>query len=245
MTNMAGSNRPEIEGQNTQDAASVTISTNASWPDKGPSAGESPTAADGSVADKRSVPSPDRAQVDCQPSLAPMADQLARIEGAVSSISTTINDRLQYDQAKEAAFNRLYADLDAERARLAGEPLKPILRDLIRLYDHFQEAIRTNVESRQCLEMFREGLLEVLSRAGVEPIIADGAKFSRSTQSIRSVQPTADPNEDWTIAEVAKDGFLYRGQVLRPQQVIVRRIKVPLSPPPETPNTSADCRQAT
>ena len=100
--------------------------------------------------------------------------RLQRVEEKIDFLQSMVEKRLLYDKAKETAFDRLYADLDRERKNVAGEFLKPILRDIIQFYDHVVEAARQHPEIEELLGMLREGLLEVLYRADVEPIEVSG-----------------------------------------------------------------------
>ena len=151
--------------------------------------------------------------------------RLQRVEERIDSLHSMVEKRLLYDKAKETAFDRLYADLDRERKNVAGEFLKPILRDILQFYDHVVEAARQHPEVEELLGMLREGLLEVLYRADVEPIQVISDKFDRKLQCVKRVEATENEHEDWTVAEVIRDGFRLGGRVLRPQQVVVRRFK--------------------
>jgi molecular chaperone GrpE len=151
--------------------------------------------------------------------------RLQRLEEKIDSLHSMVEKRLLYDKAKETAFDRLYADLDRERKNVAGEFLKPILRDILQFYDHVVEAARQHPDVEELLGMLREGLLEVLYRADVEPIDVISDKFDRKLQCVKRVEATEKEHEDWTVAEVIRDGFRQGDSVLRPQQVVVRRFK--------------------
>ena len=152
-----------------------------------------------------------------------IAGRLDRIEASVESLHRIMDERLRYDDAKEAAFNRLYKDLDEQRKQSAGDPFRPVLRDLAMLHDHIVEAVRQHPEEAEALEIIREGLMEVLYRANVEPIECGKNRYDRSLQQIKRVEKTSDPAADWTVSEVLRQGFRFGEQVLRPQQVVVRR----------------------
>ncbi len=148
----------------------------------------------------------------------------------------TLDERLQYDTAKEEAFNRLYVELDAERKKNAGEGLKPVVRDLVLLHDHILEAIEQDPEAASALEMVRLGLLEVLSRAGAEALgPPPDSRFDRNRQSVKRVAKTDVPELDWTVTQVLREGFVFNGTVLRPQQVEVQRFSKPLGAPTAGP----------
>ena len=156
---------------------------------------------------------------------AKLAPALEAIEEKIGSLGSMIERRLLYDEAKEKAFDRLYAELDRERKNVSGEFVKPILRDLVLLYDHIEEALRQAPDDSTSLEFLREGLLEVLYRANVEPIARSDPKFNRSLQCVKRVVATPDEQQDWIVTEILQEGFLFGDTVLRPQQVVVQRFK--------------------
>jgi molecular chaperone GrpE len=156
-----------------------------------------------------------------------LCERLDRLEQTLQTITQAFQQRLRYDEAKEVAFNRLYAELDEQRRKLANEPVKPILRDLILLYDHVVEAIRSPGEGVAAIEFIQAGLLEVLSRANVDPIEVTESRFDRSQQCVARVERTAEPAQDWMVVEVLKQGFRLGDVVLRPQHVVVQRFQQP------------------
>lgn len=177
-----------------------------------------------------SAAAPDSTAAERPPETRPAAEgaagiaaRLDRLEESVRSLHRIMDERLRYDDAKEAAFHRLYKDLDEQRKQSAGEPLRPILRDLVMLYDQIVEAVRQHPQEAAALEILREGLLEVLYRANVEPIECGENRYDRSRQQITRVEKTPDPAADWTVAEVLRQGFCFGERVLRPQHVVVRR----------------------
>lgn len=163
----------------------------------------------------------------CVDSLTGAGEALGRIEQRVAHLCEVLDARFLYDSAKEDAFNRLYAELDDERAKAAGEELRPLLRDLVRVVDHIEEALRCSPEAAEPLQTVFQALDEVLYRADVERVEASpGQPFDRATQAVRRVLETDDPERDWQVAESLAAGFRFKGRMLRPQQVVVRRLKV-------------------
>ncbi|MBU0641079.1 MAG: nucleotide exchange factor GrpE [Planctomycetes bacterium] len=159
------------------------------------------------------------------PDATALSRQLNGIQRILDEFQGHLLDRLRYDDAKEKAFDRLYAELDELKKDRAGESLKPLLRDLTLLYDHIAEAARQSPAASQTLDVIREGLLEVLYRADVEPVAVTTGRFDRSIQYAARVVAADHEEQDWTVAEVLKDGFSFRGILLRPQHVVVRRFR--------------------
>jgi molecular chaperone GrpE (heat shock protein) len=180
--------------------------------------------ADGATADETPVPGG---------FMAALSERLDPIEQSVHALRQTVDERLRYDDAKEAAFNRLYAELEEQKKRASGESLRPLLRDLVMLYDHIMDALGQHPDEAESLDLIRQSLLEVLYRMNVEPIECRLERYDRSLQQVRRVEKTVDLDSDWTVAQVLRDGFRFGDVILRPQQVVVRRYEGPAGGPRE------------
>jgi molecular chaperone GrpE len=73
------------------------------------------------------------------------------------------------------------------------------------------------------VDMVARKLMKSLSAAGLEKVEPLNAKFDPSLQEAVSTEPAASPDEDDTIAAVFQPGYLFKGQLLRPAQVVVRK----------------------
>src|SRR5581483_11953555 len=60
----------------------------------------------------------------------------------VTALRQVIEERLTYDRVKEEAFNRLYAEVEEVRQERSFQQLRPLLMDLILLYDRIEMGIR-------------------------------------------------------------------------------------------------------
>jgi molecular chaperone GrpE len=63
-------------------------------------------------------------------------------------------------------------------------------------------------------------LVDSLTRAGLEPIEADGAKFDPNVHQALDTQPTEEQEED-TILQVYQKGYKFKGTLLRAAMVKV------------------------
>lgn len=124
---------------------------------------------------------------------------------------------------------------------------KPIIRDLISLYDdlstihrQMQEAVEEACPAPGSMEsalldrlktvaMNVEHncgfLLEVLARLEVTPVAAVTGKLDMRTQRVTSVEVAGEPGEDGDIVRTLKLGFMWKGRIMRPEEVVIKKWK--------------------
>lgn len=161
------------------------------------------------------------------------------LDARVLQLSELFQSRLAYDKAKEEAFDKLYAELDALKKNAALDYIKPLLLDLILLYDRMEHARRLaadaqGIVSTEVLQSFIHELLEVLYRREVSLIEAGPSSFDYNHQKAIGVVDVTDPAEHQRIHKVVRRGFRLGERTLRPEEVIVCRVPAPqLSGKPE------------
>lgn len=173
------------------------------------------------------------------PSIAALSTALQRISTQLDALTGVVDARLSYDKAKEKAFERLYAELDSVKKNTALENIKPLLLDLILLYDRMEHAQRAAVDTEgtdgstqvDMLKSFIDELLEVLSRREVRLMEVLASTFDCSQQRAIGAEEVTDPAQHEQIARVVRRGFHLGNSLLRPEDVIVRRlVKHPRTP---------------
>lgn len=149
-------------------------------------------------------------------------EQLAAIRG-----SEGINQKL---------FDSLHAELLKYRDNFLHESLqKPFIHDLVHLYDHLTslwEQLRSAAEEkgkrgsiaqwRDNLENAIHSLVEILHRFEVKEI-EPREVFDRTYHRAISYEPADFPEEDGRIVMRVRRGFIWRGKLIRPEEVIVKR----------------------
>ena len=154
------------------------------------------------------------------------SDRLEAIEARLATIEQLIDKRLRYDAAKEKAFDVLYEKMRQYESDFQATLKRDLIRSLLLLYDNMvktEEALATIPEAQQRVADLREELLNALYIQEVEPMGALGEFYDKQKQQAIRVIPTDDPAEDGKVEQVVREGFLWAGKVLRPQQVIIRR----------------------
>lgn len=140
----------------------------------------------------------------------------------------TVNQRL---------FDSLHEELIKYRDNFLHESLqKPFIRDLVILFDdlsallsQLESAVEANEGKRGALAQWRDNLengihslTEILHRMEVSEI-EPKEMVDRAFHRVVSFEPADFAEEDGRIVMRVKRGFLWRDQVLRPEEVVAKR----------------------
>jgi molecular chaperone GrpE (heat shock protein) len=147
---------------------------------------------------------------------------LADMSADLTALRSVLAERLSYDDTKEEAFRQLYEDLERFRALAGAAQNKPVLIDVILLLDRVEKGVEAKPED-EFVASIRDELSELLARRGVSAISPPGDGFDPQLQRAVGTRPTRDEAAHNTVAEVARTGYEYEGQVLRAAEVIVYR----------------------
>jgi len=140
------------------------------------------------------------------------------------------------ESVNQQLFDSLHAELLKYRDNFLHESLqKPFIHDLVYLYDHLnglcdqlttaaqEKAKRGRVSQwRDNLENAIHSLVEILHRFEVREI-EPRERVDRAFHRVISFEPADFPEEDGTIVMRVKRGFVWRGKLIRPEEVIAKR----------------------
>lgn len=125
---------------------------------------------------------------------------------------------------------RALADFDNYRRRAERDRTEyiqfaamEIVRELLPVLDDFQRALKVetaDAEYAKGIELIYQRLLEILKKAGLEPIDAAGKPFDPNRQQAVDRVHT-DEFEDQTVLEEYQSGYNFKGKLLRPAMVKV------------------------
>src|SRR5256886_1037855 len=161
---------------------------------------------------------------------AAFAEQFRKIDEQLTSIRNT-------ESVNQQLFDSLHAELLKYRDNFLHESLqKPFIHDLVYLYDHLnglcdqlinvadEKGKRSRVSQwRDNLENAIHSLVEILHRFDVKEI--EPREFlDRACHRVISYEPADFPEEDGTIIMRVKRGFVWRGKLIRPEEVIAKRL---------------------
>jgi molecular chaperone GrpE len=154
---------------------------------------------------------------------------LGELRSELVLLRTVVQQRLSYDQVKEEAFERLYAELDGYKKNATFEQVRPLYLDLVLLLDRI-EILRADAAGGDAsqvvaslLDSIRDELLEALARREVEVMRRDSAEFDPSYQRAVGAVPVADRALHNMVERVVRRGFAWRDRVIRAEEVYVRR----------------------
>lgn len=158
-----------------------------------------------------------------------LAQQFQKVDEQLSAIrsSESVNQRL---------FDSLHDELLKYRDNFLHESLqKPFIHDLVHLFDDLTSLsaqLRSAAEEkgkrghvtqwRDNLDNAVHSLLEVLHRFEVQEI-EPRENIDRNLHSVVSYEPADFPEEDGRIVMRVKRGFMWRGKLIRPEEVIAKR----------------------
>jgi molecular chaperone GrpE (heat shock protein) len=158
------------------------------------------------------------------------AEQFRKMDENMAALrnTETVNQRL---------FDSLHEEMIKYRDNFLHESLqKPFIRDLVILFDdlsgllsQLQTAIDASDGKRGALKQWRDNLenaihslTEILHRMEVSEI-EPRDMVDRSLHKVLSFEPADFAEEDGQIVMRVKRGFLWRDQVLRPEEVVAKR----------------------
>jgi len=128
-----------------------------------------------------------------------------------------------------AEFDNYRKRVERERAEswvraqgeLAGRLLEP-LDDLQRIAD-FDPATTSSAALHEGAEMVEKKFLRALEAAGLEEIDAADKPFDPTQHEALTTVPAASEDEDDTVAQVYRKGYRFKGVLVRPAQVVVKK----------------------
>jgi molecular chaperone GrpE (heat shock protein) len=160
---------------------------------------------------------------------AAFAEHFKRIDDQLTCIrsSESVNQQL---------FDSLHGELLKYRDNFLHESLqKPFIHDLVYLYDHLnglcdqlstaaqEKGKRSRVSQwRDNLENAIHSLVEILHRFDVKEI-EPRERVDRAYHRVISFEPADFPDEDGAIVMRIKRGFVWRGKLIRPEEVVAKR----------------------
>ncbi|HEX8312784.1 MAG TPA: nucleotide exchange factor GrpE [Chthoniobacteraceae bacterium] len=163
----------------------------------------------------------------------------------VADLQTIVD---QKNKVNLRMFDALHEELKGYKDGFLLESVhRPIIRDLITLYDDLAELQRqmaaavhgnsTEVSDPQAglvqrmrtmemnMEHHLEFIIEVLARLEVTQLPVGEGKLDKKTQRAVAVEMAEDPDEDADIVRTVKRGFLWKERVLRAEEVVIKKWK--------------------
>jgi molecular chaperone GrpE (heat shock protein) len=158
-----------------------------------------------------------------------LAARFQKIDEQLAAIRST-------ESVSQRLFDSLHEELLKYRDNFLHESLqKPFIHDLVHLFDDLSslaQQLRTSAEEqkkrshvaqwRDNLENAIHSLVEILHRFEVKEI-EPRENVDRAVHRVVNYEPADFPEEDGRIVMRVKRGFLWRGKLIRPEEVIAKR----------------------
>jgi molecular chaperone GrpE (heat shock protein) len=141
----------------------------------------------------------------------------AEIAVALTAMRESFDAKIRYDEAKERQIAALHEELEAYRRGMYQQIMRPVLTDLVGIYDEIAGA--DDPGKNPLLDLVTETLL----RYGVTAFTCEGDRVDRSRQQVIDVETTSDPELDRRIARRLRPGFELDSKTLRPEWIAAYR----------------------
>jgi molecular chaperone GrpE (heat shock protein) len=151
---------------------------------------------------------------------------------SISRLQADFETKIKYDDSKERTIDALHRELQDYREDLSFKILRPLIVDLVSLYDDLNLLNKKYSEPEPSLEAskfaadlksFVAEIEEIVSRYGFEFYQVDADVFDRSLQKIQKVVNTDNRNFDKQIVDRVRQGLRYGDRIVRPEMVTAYR----------------------
>jgi molecular chaperone GrpE (heat shock protein) len=153
----------------------------------------------------------------------PEGGSLAEVLAALRCLQDSFDAKIRYDEVREQQIAALHQELEEHRRGLYQQILKPVLLDIIGLYDDIAKITATDGPMADDQAFLLNSVDEILRRHGVESFACAGDDVDRSRQRVIDVAPTDSIDADRKVAQRMRPGFEVDGKVLRPEWIVAYR----------------------
>jgi len=163
-----------------------------------------------------------------QPGGAPQGEEAPPPAGAAEPELTASRDRYL---RLAAEFDNYRKRVERERADTWNRAQGQFAEKLLDALDDLQRVAQFNPETATAqsllegVQMVERKLLRALEAAGVEEVEAEGARFDPTAHEALMTVPADAREEDDTVADVFQKGYRFKGSLLRPARVRVKRFE--------------------
>ena len=149
----------------------------------------------------------------------------------LKEIKSIIQERLEYDVAKEKVVDKLNDELRFYRDNFVFQSQKSMFIDLMLLYDHLERILAvlgtddvfSKEKTTELLQTFKEELLEILYRKDITPFEEHPEYLNHKLHKTIKTIPTNEESENNKVDEIIKTGFRWNDNILRPEEVIIKK----------------------
>ncbi len=152
---------------------------------------------------------------------------IEQIEGELESARHELSRTTDQFRRLAADFDNYRKRIERERVETYGRAQAELVKRLLEVVDDFERVAAIDEETPiiEGVKLVERKFLQVLQAAGLERVDAEGAAFDPSTMEGLATVPTDDAEQDERVADVFQKGYLFKGQLLRPARVRVKRFE--------------------
>ncbi|HSU17964.1 nucleotide exchange factor GrpE [Longimicrobium sp.] len=158
------------------------------------------------------------AQAPPQPVETPAADPASELQAVRERHLRLAAEFENYRKRVERERSEAWVRAQAQLAERLLEPLD----DLQRIAD-FDPATTPAAALHEGAEMVEKKFLRALEAAGLEEIDAAGKPFDPTQHEALTTMPAESEADDDTVGQVFRKGYRFKGVLVRPAQVVVRK----------------------
>ncbi|MBB4635807.1 nucleotide exchange factor GrpE [Longimicrobium terrae] len=160
------------------------------------------------------------------PRTADTGDGIASAPPAQGDELSTMRDRhlrlaAEFDNYRKRVEREKSDNMVRAQAQILERLLEP-LDDLARIAD-FDPATTAAGALHEGAEMVEKKFLRVMEAAGLEMVEAEGKPFDPTIHEALTTVPADTAEEDGTVAQVYQKGYRFKGVLLRPARVVVKK----------------------
>jgi molecular chaperone GrpE (heat shock protein) len=165
---------------------------------------------------------------------------IAGVVEELRALRKAFDSKIRYDEVREGMIRSMGEELAQHRQNFHQTLLRPVLLDLISLYDDFTKILDPSSippAMAEDLRFFRDSVEQVLARNGVQKYSVEGDAVDRSRQRVLNTVDTPDACLHRKVAHRLRPGFAWDEKVLRPEWVSTYRHVADVPEDPPAPGT--------
>lgn len=174
---------------------------------------------------------PGEERVSGQSEIGQLRGMLISLSDQLAELSRQFTTKIQFDESKQRQLDMMHRELEQHRQGMVAHIVRPVLMDLISLYDDLTGMVEGNADkSPQVADALRkqqQSVVAILGKHGVDVYSSFEDTFDRARQRVIGVVETSDERLDQRVARRHRVGFVYEERTLRPEWVETFRYRRP------------------
>lgn len=168
---------------------------------------------------------------------------------SMDRLEKLVEKKLHIESANQKLFDRLHAELKEYRDNFIFDALhRPLIKDLIAFHDDLDnlkqqihgaghgaapEALEATLQTiRVNISHLQDFLMEIFRRLDVEDYETEGDRLDLQHHKAVRQEAAATAEEDNFVTARLRRGFRWRGKVLRPEEVVIKKWRPENAGPP-------------